>query len=699
MGVFNITPRSVTLQAGAINAQPRRYAMPNVHVANTTAQWRGAERLGKGITDMALAIGRIASDMAHEQRMIQDNETETAFVDAMRVKMEDPENGLLGRVKMAGNSETLQGCVSEGQDYFKSAAEDLLKEKGYTGDRKKLMLMRLKEAAQPFERSMSRGVLEKSQQIKVAAADNNYQSLFNAWQGHRTDEDATRSVVDSYRASLRVRGMTDEQVNGATDKVLRSMAYDYATANIANASEAQLKHLEEQLDQNGGDIFAFNPVLDEYFSGKDPFAATVDSKDGVSPKDGIKTMIAKRRDKIDDDERVRLDAIAAPGFEAANTIWDPKNPTQRNPNRLDGTEKAIEGLREALDKKGADGKPALREGSAARTTAARNLATLEQTADAIAGEELMLALVKSYRENPNEPKKIWIAEERDKDGKITKEGYAADDILKNSRKARLAEQVQAQFDANIAPSKTARHAERVAELKLKQLAAAADRGAYHKEIYNAAMKGEISIAEWQELYSGFDEVWTKGSDGNISRKQLFARNALSTIQTIFGGDIINAFEYNAKTGTLKEKKDSGYAGLKYGKGWIKGKLSAAQVGELATWAAELSRYDGEVLTKDPITGSTEKTYFGEKIDPAKGIAFDAGEYFKKFCQKMKNDMYIEGQTDYIYDLASAAIKLDAQDKVRMRGYGDEISNRSAATKKDVIIKKPNTKGVGVATKK
>ena len=714
MGVFNITPRSKQLgniQGGGV----RRVNVPNYHIGSGSAEmWRAAGRLGRDIMSAGKDMAYIAGDMRREQRMIQDAETETAFVDAMRSKIEDPENGLLGRVRTAGNSEALQGCVTEGQDYFRTAAEELLKDKGYSGDRKQKMLMRLKEAASPFQRAMAHGVLAKTQELKVSAADRNFNTLLETWKSNMTDEDATRAAIDSYRASQRARGLSDDTVEINTDKILRGMAYDYTSHNVGIATRQQLGWLENEIGKDGcGQIFAFNPILAEYFDGKDPLKHTVATSSGaaVSAKDGLKTLIASRRHQLDDLDQARISAISAPGFEASNTIWDPNNPTQRNPDRLTGTERAIEGLRKELEAKSQDGKKLLQDGSSARAAAVRNLSILEQSADAIAGEELMMSLLDGYRKNPNNPPRIWIEEERDKNGKVIKEAHAADDILKNSRKARLAQQVQAQFDKSIEPETTARHRDKVAELKMAQFDLAAKRGDYHKRILDAALAGEISLYEWDELRTGFDETWTKGSDGKISQKQLFARNALSIIQKVFGGDLSEAYQYNQKSGKIEPIKGSTYEGLTYGAEWTSGgmlsilpiltptgKLTALDVGELAEWGAELARYDGEVLTRDPITGSDKETYFGEKIDPTKAEPFNASAYFEKIVRKMKDDIYVDEKTDYIYDVALGVQRLQNEDAARRDSERKSITSRPDK-KKEVIIKKPNTKAVGVATKK
>lgn len=728
MGVFSITPRSERLNPGAIKSPVRQYRMPNVHVADTTAQWRGAADVGRGITDLAKAAAHIATDMAREKNLIEDTETETAYVDAMRSKMESPETGLFGRVKMAGDSATLQGCVAEGQEYFKTAAEDLLKEKGYSGNRKKMMLLRLKEAASPFERAMTRGVLEKTQELKVSAADKNFNSLLETWRGHMYDSDATRSVIDSFRASQRVRGLSDSTVDMNTDKIMRSMAYDFLAKSIENATEPKLKRLEEQIAKgDDGEYFGFHEAFGEYFNVKDPLAHNVATSSGanISARDGLKTLIATRRRKLDELDQARISQIAAPGFEAANTIWNPANPMERNPARLEGTEAAISALRAELDAKNADGTERLKNGSAARSMAARNLTLLEQSADAIAGEELMLGLIDEYRKNPKNPPKIWIEEKRDKDGNITEEAHPVESLLKNSRKARLAQQIQAQFDQNITPARTeataARHKNTIAALRLAQLEGATDRNGYHKKIYDAAIAGEITLAEWDTLRREFDEVWTKGSDGKMSKKEIYAKKALATIQEVFGDKVSDAFAYNPKSGRLDQVKDSSYKGLsfevadRYGfwswKNWIGGgeitwttthKLSAAEVGELATLAGELARYDGETLTQDPITGSTEKTYFGEKIDSAKGAPFDAAAYFEKLVKKMRNDKWVDENVDYILDLTQAVQRLENQDKARGSRMSEEIyrsTSKKEEPKKNVVIKKPTTKNIGVAPKK
>ena len=65
---------------------------------------------------------------------------------------------------------------------------------------------------------------------------------------------------------------------------------------------------------------------------------------------------------------------------------------------------------------------------------------------------------------------------------------------------------------------------------------------------------------------------------------------------------------------------------------------------------------------------------------------------------MKDDIYVDEKTDYIYDVALGVQRLQNEDAARRDSERKSITSRPDK-KKEVIIKKPNTKAVGVATKK
>lgn len=370
MGVFSITPRSKQLgniQGGSV----RRVNVPNYHIGSgSTEMWRAAGRLGRDIMSAGKDMAYIAGDMRREQRMIQDAETETAFVDAMRSKMEDPANGLLGRVRTAGNSEALQGCVTEGQDYFRTAAEELLKDKGYSGDRKQKMLMRLKEAASPFQRAMAHGVLAKTNELKVSAADRNFNTLLETWKSNMTDEDATRAAIDSYRASQRARGLSDDTVEINTDKILRGMVFDYAAHTIKKIQDEKgIEATIEKVEKNPSDILVFNKPLVQYFKSRNPF----DQKE----IEGLKSLLGERQREIIRNNCNAANLMLADGYSAASEIRDQDGNYPKD--RVARIEKSIR----AADDFAKTQPP----GSKARTIAERGRVELDEAADKIATSE------------------------------------------------------------------------------------------------------------------------------------------------------------------------------------------------------------------------------------------------------------------------------------------------------------------------
>lgn len=411
MGVFNITPRSKQLgniQGGSV----RRVNVPNYHIGSgSTEMWRAAGRLGRDIMSAGKDMAYIAGDMRREQRMIQDAETETAFVDAMRSKMEDPANGLLGRVRTAGNSEALQGCVTEGQDYFRTAAEELLKDKGYSGDRKQKMLMRLKEAASPFQRAMAHGVLAKTNELKVSAADRNFNTLLETWKSNMTDEDATRAAIDSYRASQRARGLSDDTVEINTDKILRGMASDFALLQFGTLpTEKAVDDQIEVLNKNEKSIISGNAILSQYFANRNIFDPEL--------KKSLERSLEMRRREIHERDSRKVETAANSGIAAlcSERFDDVKN---ADGTVTPGVESSILSLRQLAE--------TMPEGSDARANAARMAADIDEKADVVASRQIENDLIAG--------KKLTLD-----DGKTTV-------FAPGSRKSRLYHAVLEKFNA------------------------------------------------------------------------------------------------------------------------------------------------------------------------------------------------------------------------------------------------------------
>ena len=69
---------------------------------------------------------------------------------------------------------------------------------------------------------------------------------------------------------------------------------------------------------------------------------------------------------------------------------------------------------------------------------------------------------------------------------------------------------------------------------------------------------------------------------------------------------------------------------------------------------------------------------------------------------MRNDKWVDENVDYILDLTQAVQRLENQDKARGSRMGEEIyrsTSKKEEPKKNVVIKKPTTKNIGVAPKK
>ena len=516
MGVFSITPRSETLKTSEARSPVRQVHTPNRHVADTTSEWRGMDNLGRGMQDLGRSMFAIAADMARERNMIQDAETETAFVDAMRAKMEAPETGLLGRVRMARNSDALQECVTEGQEYFKSAAEELLKDKGYSGQRKEKMMLRLREAASPFERAMSRNVLGKTQELKVAAADGNFDALLNTWRSHTTDEDATKSVIDSYRASQRVRGLPDDAVNQNADRILRGMAGDFVLEKFrALPDEAAVDEHIRTLKADEKSLLAGNGPLAAYFGGKDVF----DPK----AKEALVGALEERRREIARRDRAAVDMVLNEGMVAAMAVQDKdgRYPADRLARIEDAKEKAAK-LAETMPK-----------GSAAAAHAATGAAKLDALADQVCQYEIM--------------DKLAAGDE------LTRDGGKTSTFPPSSRAARIFPKVYAAWnDKQRKEFNKGFRAARdqnllVADAMMMDFAAKGNPQGFYDFLAQAVVDKKLTPGDFTRLRDKFNDGWMKGFKGapdQTSRQAKTAKAMLEAIDKKLGVDLSVAIKTN-----------------------------------------------------------------------------------------------------------------------------------------------------------
>ncbi len=709
MGVFDIVPRTEVLQPSRAVSPVRRYQAPSHVVADASTAWRGAERLGRGVTDLARAMMQIGADMAHERNMIEDNETEAAFVDAMRQKMDAPDGGLLQRIASAWSGDALQGCVEEGEGYFKSAADDLLREKGYSGDRKRRMALRLDSAASPFQRTMAQGVLRKTTELKVSSADRNFNSLLETWRSRPADEESTRSVIDAFRASQRVRGLADDAVEENAEKVWRSMAYDYVTTDVGAADRSRLDWIEARLaDGRSGELLAFNQALAEHFDGRDPFGPSAVRANGgaVSARDGVRAAVLMRRQALDKKDGEAVDAAANLGTAAVAAIRDKSG---RYPaDRLQNVEEAIEAL-------GALAKTLPRGGRAATDAAAR-ASDLDAKADMIAQQEMIEAYLGDLEKDPDA--KIYVAGTRGARGEET--AAAQNAYFGQGRKERLAPLVQQMVDQQRARPAGEMRKARVAELKMRMLSGARNPGDYHNEVFRAAKDGEIELGDYLALVKEFDESWAKGFEtGRKSPKQTLAEQMLGLVQEYFPStSLASSFEWDAKASTLKLRKDADYEGLEYEVrdrgGFWRGlfdlwgipptstthKMDASAVEKLVNVATALSFYDGRLIDFDPITGGDADYFTGERIKTGKDApAFSAAAYFRRYLQRLSDESKATGAAEYVMRLVEAESRLgnSAADLEERRAAS--VAEAAKSRRPSVVQVRNRKAGEGVTTKR
>ena len=252
---------------------------------------------------------------------------------------------------------------------------------------------------------------------------------------------------------------------------------------------------------------------------------------------------------------------------------------------------------------------------------------------------------------------------------MTKEAQYA--YPKDSRKGKLCEQVQALVDSQRQASTAASHKSNVAYYELRMLNGAINPSQYHEDIFAAAKRGDLTLDEYVKLKSKFDASWAKGfTVGEKSPKQTIAEGMLGVINEFFPDETLaKSFSYSEKSGQMERTKDATYKGLDYevrdkGGFWrslgdlyewpstsTTHTLSDDQVQKLVNVATDLSFFDGEVLKWDPITGQTDKDFFGNKIDGK--TPFNAANYFRQYVQRLKDETKTEDAAAYVARLVEA----------------------------------------------
>ena len=419
MGVITIAPRTEKL-GNISTGGPRRVNISSRHIGSGAAEtWRGVTNLGQGVMNLGRDMAHVAGVMMREKRMIEDAENEAEFEKMVRERMTADQTGLMARAGMAGNSGELTQTVDEARSFFKSSAGEFLDEKGYKGDAKRKMALRLASVTRPYEMSFSKTVLGKTGEFRVASADRLFQEKQASWQLNRTDAAATAELIDTFRASQRVRGLSDDEVNTNTDKIMRSLASDYVIGFIKSSNRAELDRQEAELAKGkDGDLLAWNGVLSEYFGGKDAFSPEM--------KEALQAAIEKRRRQLDRADQDTVDAVLNEGIVAASVVRDAngKYPADRLA-RIEAAQDKASSLAKTMPK-----------GSAAAANAAAGAASLDKKADQVASEEIMDEYLEMLRRDPQA--RIFDAKG---------EGRGEYNAYKGTgRKERLAQEVQKTVD-------------------------------------------------------------------------------------------------------------------------------------------------------------------------------------------------------------------------------------------------------------
>ena len=194
MGVFTIRPRSASL-GNLSNPGVRQVRTPQHHIGSGSQnQWRAVEGLGRDIMHAGQIAAGVAADMMRRRRMIEEAEAEAEFERGIRERMEG-EGGILTRATSARDAATLTGTVDEANALFKSSAADFLDEKGYKGDERRRMMLRLGTVTAPYERAMSRTVVQKSKAFEVSSADAVFGEKQQTWQSNNKGPSAPASCM------------------------------------------------------------------------------------------------------------------------------------------------------------------------------------------------------------------------------------------------------------------------------------------------------------------------------------------------------------------------------------------------------------------------------------------------------------------------------------------------------------------------
>lgn len=671
MGEIVLSTSSARL--GAMPPAPiRQVRIPNRQVRGNdykAEKIASGQAIAKGVQDLARAGMNIALSLERDRRVAEDSEVEAAYEKHLRESFMgvDGKEGVIARVAGAQKMADLDQFVKEGGELLtEKAAKEFLADRNYSRQNRDMMLQRFARISRPYQMHLQSGILNKSKEIKIAGLDNNFNQKLESWRAIGGD---AGEVLDAFAQSQEERGTPEEKVFEDTRKIAQSMAADLAKAQYESiTTEKGIDTAIKTLEEDPHDILEANESLAKQLEGFEPFS--------LETKKGLKHILEVRRGEIQDQKKVDVEKIASPGFESANTIWDPEDPTKPNVNRLAGVEEAISGLDKILSLKDDQGDLIYADGSTPRNIALERRNKLNEFADNIAAEEMMTKLFSMEREDPKSHPMVYDL----KSDKLAK------NILPGSREARLAKSVQDAFERKVNPIRSKQ--EKLDQknnhtfLSIRKFELAGNRAQYKKEIFDAAMNDNITFQQWQALSKEFDNFWTKGDGAHASQKEQYAISAMSEIQKAFGVELGRLTKFDYSSGQLKyatgvkkdvegQDNDIGYPGF------------TDRLLRLAEAATKLGLYDGMQIDFDPITGKKHLDYFGHVIDPK--AKFDATNYFRQYVEKMKEEDYVYRSEEYIENLINAANRLEVRDSNQQSNDTKALWNHLSPEKRNEAL--------------
>jgi len=641
MAVISIRPATEKLgNIGEIRRPDRipHFVSPKAHTVNKRPYIEAIGKLGGAIERVGEMGMRFAMIAKEEKEKIALAEAGADYQQRLRDGFMNAETGLMTRT-----GDAIENLDRDTDEFMKTTLDQVCEDRNLSGRMKELFKAHVNPVTQSWQGHMANHILSETTKLKCGAATANREATYETWQQSQFDPQLTAKLISDYEHERSEYGDAEEVRNANVRKFSQGLAADMVLGSIRSClTEADFDERINRLKTDPDSFYRDNEALyAELGAG------------ALSPKtvEGLIEQAKQRKDKSVLEQTRQLgaevDALISKGGEA-----EARGLVEQMDDQID-----------ALKSKG----KVLPEGSKVRLAAFQAAAKLEKSADSLAGQQMLTDYLDRLKDDPDY--RLYIAEERGADGKVTKEAQYA--YPKDSRKGKLCEQVQALVDSQRQASTAASHKSNVAYYELRMLNGAINPSQYHEDIFAAAKRGDLTLDEYVKLKSKFDASWAKGfTVGEKSPKQTIAEGMLGIINEFFPDETLaKSFSYSEKSGQMERTKDATYKGLDYevrdkGGFWrslgdlyewpstsTTHTLSDDQVQKLVNVATDLSFFDGEVLKWDPITGQTDKDFFGNKIDGK--TPFNAANYFRQYVQRLKDETKTEDAAAYVARLVEA----------------------------------------------